>query len=263
LAKNSPTTLGDRAVFTKLCKVGRPKIDLSTASDKHLAELLESYAQSNIVDVRKAFGATLKVVGKDDTGGTYAEWTVNRHDCPVVYFSTEGYFGVAGASLPEFLGLLAYCEGEGWGTHDIVLHWSQVLTTLDGKSSKSLEPPLASVNPEMASVLADAGIPIPPDPSATIEAANRKYLWPLFDQVDLHATGFKAYRIWFDAWRDASLPEPRHFSPDQSYGVGERVTYTYKSSDGSGVGKAVVLANPRAQRVLLTDEHSTFLRVCV
>ena len=215
--------------------------------------------------LRKALGAAVIPLGADKTGAVYAEWMFAKRESPVVYFGTEGNLEIAASSVEEFLGTLAYCAGDGWRAKDAMQRWRKELTTLDAEKVAApayFESPCATLDADVAAILAAHDITVVADMMATIESANRKYLWPFIDAIDVLVSGHKSFRTWFEAWNHKDPSPVRAFSPNQHYEPGDRLTYVSKRQSGATSGRAVVLANPRPNRVLLADGSNTFLRAC-
>ena len=261
-------TPGTKAAVAKMYKIAFGKVDLEKPTAKGFELTVDSFgeaAEPPTTGLRKTLGAALVPLGADQTGGVYAEWLAKKNESPVVYFGTEGNLEIAASGTDEFLGTLAHCAGDGWRAKDAMAYWRRALTTLD--ADKVAEPaffasPGAEVDADVAAVLGAHDIAVVPDVMASVEAANRKYLWAFIDAIDVLVSGHKAFHTWFDAWNRDDASGIRAFSPNEHYEPGERVTYISKRQSGETRGKGVVLANPRPNRVLLADGSNTFLRAC-
>lgn len=257
-----------RAVLAQLFKLASPKTDVTKIGVKAFDERVDRVGEAAAPptrDVRKKLGDSLLAVCGNGSGGVFAEWRAGTGRAPVVYFGSEGQLQIAAAGLREFLGLLAYRDRDGWNVMDAMAHCQKKLTTLPGDvgtaSDVVTSQPRAAIEPTVAEVLAAGGVSIPPDLLGAVEAANQAHLWAFFDAIDLAVCGHKAFRLWFEAWSDDARPA-HDFSPQERYAVGDKLRYVSKVRGEPVVGRGVVLANPAPNRVLIADEHNTFLRVC-
>lgn len=258
------STPNEDKVLLTLMKGRPPKVDLRKPKAKDLENLLDVFGEGGwpkVTGVAKSFGHSLRALAADKAGGLYVEWTANGREHPVVYFGTEGNVEVAAGSFREFLGLLAGRDDDGTTLKDAMKQARRALVQLDWEKAAepeaSAEPP-APVDPEIAALLAANDIPVVPNVKQTVTSANAKYLWPLMDKLDTIVTGYKSSRMWHDAFKD-DPKELRAYSPKETYTVGELVTYETK---GASSGKALVLANPLPNRVLLCSRGATFVRAC-
>lgn len=261
-----PPNPNEQKALTQFFKIGAPKVDLKKPKGKELERQLESFGKSGwpvATDVLKTFGPTLTGLATDAAGGVYAEWALKGSERPIVYFGTEGNVEVAAASLRELLGMLPFRQGEGWTLKDAMGHSRAMHLDLDEASAART--PLAIdaravEDADLAAILADSDIPLVPAVSERVAAASAKYLWTLVDKLDQIVTGYKSTRMWRDAFNGAQPTELRPFSPRETYRVGEKVTLVDKGSDS--LMKALVLALPRPDRVLLCFHGATFVRAC-
>lgn len=255
----------DKALLSWM-KARPPKVDLRKPKAKELEVLLDTFGEGGwpkATGVLKSFGSSLRALAADKAGGLYVEWTANVRERPVVYFGTEGNVEVAASSFREFLGLLASRDEDGTVLKDAMGDSRRDLVELAWEKSSPPAEPLPSaelppVDPSLAAELAANDIPVVSNVKQTVASANAKYLWPLIDKLDTIVTGYKSSRMWHDAFKD-DPKDLRPYSPKETYTVGELVTYETK---GASTGKALVLANPQPNRVLLCSHGVTFVRAC-
>jgi hypothetical protein len=213
----------------------------------------------------KGFGEDLKPVAGDDAGGMFVELTAGRYERPIVYLSSEGETSVAAASARELFGLLPYCGGDGWDFMDAIGAVGRDMLALDVEKAERnhrsvVEQPRGTIDDEVVQLLAAADVPTVTDPLATIEAANRSFLWAFIDRLDTIITGFAAHHTWFDAWNapGADMASARAFSPKERFSVGERLTYQLRAD--APPRRGIVLGHPQPNRVLIADRSLVVLR---
>ncbi len=270
----------EKALLTKLLTVKHRKLPAEnrfglrkpTTADVNWA--VESRGQAvsppKKTGTLKAFGDDLKPVAGATAGGMFMEFTAGKYERPIVYLSSEGETAIAAANARELFGLLPYCptEGDGescWGFMDAITGVSGDLLALNVEKAERnhrvlIEGPRGAVDDEVVQLLAAHDVPTAPEPLATIEAANRKFLWAFIDRLDTIITGFAAQHLWFDAWNapDAELASARAFSPKERYQVGERITYQPRAD--SPPRRGLVLAHPQPNRVLIADRSTVTMR---
>ncbi len=269
-------TPNERSVLTKLLALQHPTTPQTNRF--HLRKLtMADFTRS--VELRgqlasppkptgtlKAFGDDLKPVMGDDSGGVFVEWTVGRGERPILYLSSEGAIEVAGSDAGEMFGLFACTRGPGWDLFRAMTVAAWELTELDEVKPAHLvanliEGPQAGSDDDVVAIMAAHDVPVAADVLPRIRAATERYLWAFIDRLDTIVTGYPAQRTWFEAWNraDADVATTRAFSPKERYTVGDRITYTWKAQS-LPPQRAVVLAHPQPNRVLLADRSTTFLR---
>lgn len=258
------STPNEDSALLSLMKARPPKVDLRKPKAKDLEHLLDVFGEGGwpkVTGVASRFGHSLRALAADKAGGLYVEWSANGREHPVVYFGTEGNVEVAASSFREFLGLLASRDDDGTVLKDAMSECRRALVELPWEKSPpkaASDEPLPPPDPAIAAELAANDIPVVSNVKQTVTSANAKYLWPLIDKLDTIVTGYKSSRMWHDAFKD-DPKNLRPYSPKETYTVGELVTYETK---GASTGKALVLANPQPNRVLLCSHGVTFVRAC-
>lgn len=256
-----------KQALTAIFKIHKTMGELQNPEASEFDFLIDSFgraARPATIDVREKFGETLSVLAKEASGGFFAEWNRGSVGKPIVFFGSEGQAQIAASNVREFLGLLAYHKG-GWGLSSAMAHSHFELTALAAERSERLsdvfDEPQAPMDPAFQAVLTRAGVAAIGDLREAVKTANHNHLWDLIDTLDLHVTGEKVFRLWFEAWSNPNSPV-RDYHPDAEFEVGEKVRYCWKYSWGEGTSDGLIIAKPAPNRVVIGTQHNTEIRVC-